>query len=278
VQDAINAAQASVASKEVWVAAGTYTGSGDEVGTITSAAQLYGGFAGTETERSERDVNVNITTLDGESVRRGVYIDADAIIDGFVITNGRETLGAGVFVNDGVVAVDNCTVTSCISVARGGGIYVSSGTFSMEFTLITACSAGDNGGGLYLSLPAVTITACDITQCTAAGNGGGAYFHRPSGVIEVCEFTLCSTTDASQNGGGIATSSFTTTMLVTGCTFTSCSTTKNGGGVYAANTHVTLSTFTSNTAGDTGGGIYVANSGSQTLNTFAGNVPNDVGP
>ena len=59
VQAAIDAAAA--AGGEVWVAAGTYA----ERITLRSYVYVYGGFAGIETQRSERNWSAHPTVLDG---------------------------------------------------------------------------------------------------------------------------------------------------------------------------------------------------------------------
>ena len=59
VQAGIDAAAA--VGGEVWVAAGTY----QERITLRTCAHVYGGFAGTETQRSQRNWSANLTILDG---------------------------------------------------------------------------------------------------------------------------------------------------------------------------------------------------------------------
>ena len=46
---------------QVWVAAGTYVG----CITLKAGVALYGGFAGRETDLSQRDWTANVTILDG---------------------------------------------------------------------------------------------------------------------------------------------------------------------------------------------------------------------
>lgn len=111
IQDAIDAAAAS--GGEVWVAAGTYTPLTDDNGDSASFTErqlsfemkadveIYGGFDGTETERSERNWNTNQTILSGEigdnedssdNVFHVVTGISDATIDGFTIRDGYAQL------------------------------------------------------------------------------------------------------------------------------------------------------------------------------------------
>ena len=106
------------AGDEVWVAAGVYKPTDDEndrsaTFQLIDGVEIYGGFAGTETNREQRDWQANLTVLSGDidnndtTDANGVVVDADdiqgdnsfnvvtgsetddtAILDGFVITAG----------------------------------------------------------------------------------------------------------------------------------------------------------------------------------------------
>ena len=55
--------------REVWVAAGTYR----EQVWCRSGTALYGGFAGNEVERNQRDWRANVTIIDGNQASRTVH-------------------------------------------------------------------------------------------------------------------------------------------------------------------------------------------------------------
>jgi len=126
IQDAIDAAETN-GGGEVWVAAGTYTPVTDDDGDSASFTErqmsfemaadvdIYGGFDGTETTRSERDWSTNETILSGEigdssdssdnafHVVTGV---SDAIIDGFTISDGYAVLRDDDYDDDDYYACD----------------------------------------------------------------------------------------------------------------------------------------------------------------------------
>ena len=128
-QDGVDAASTG---EEVWAAEGTYArrGSGDTVLlTMKSGVAIYGGFAGTEVLRGERDWVAYMTTLDGETLVYHVVTGAlDATLDGFTVTGGNadgsppDDVGGGMY-NDAIVdlTVENCTFSGNSADGDGGG-------------------------------------------------------------------------------------------------------------------------------------------------------------
>lgn len=169
--------------KIVWVASGVYTpdDSGDVSKTfaIGPHTAVYGGFAGTETERDQRDARVNPTVLSGylgggansyhvvwiDGTSAAGTIESDTVLDGFTITggnangNGRDGSGGGLScVGDGTGHGCNPTLSNLRFTgnrARFGGAML------LE---------GSNGGD---SSP--TITNVTFDNNTAASNGGAVY-------------------------------------------------------------------------------------------------------
>ncbi len=87
---------------EIWVAEGVY----NERVTLVPFAHMYGGFAGTESERSERDWRNNVTVIDGSgtgNVVNGVNISR---IDGFTIRTGQ----CGIHCSAGFLTITNNTM------------------------------------------------------------------------------------------------------------------------------------------------------------------------
>ncbi|HOE62939.1 MAG TPA: DUF1565 domain-containing protein, partial [Candidatus Sumerlaeota bacterium] len=70
---------------EVWVAEGTYAESKTVVNSEDVA--LYGGFAGTESQLSQRNISAHPTIIAGEDTRR--CVKNSGVLDGFHITRGK---------------------------------------------------------------------------------------------------------------------------------------------------------------------------------------------
>ena len=178
IQPAIDAASAD-GGGEVWVAKGTYAEQRhylqDEVDTgslkLAPMVDLYGGFAGNEKRRDQRDWKVNLTTISGHTSRDGkaafhVVFGADnARIDGFHIQGGyaewpkASTLraGGGVICQQVRMAIVNCTISG--NGTRGG-----------------SAGAGGAGGGVYCRESDVSIQNCRIAENTSLLSGGGLSF------------------------------------------------------------------------------------------------------
>jgi len=101
----VQSALANAGCSEVWVAAGTYTPTSGNDRTATfqllNGVALYGGFAGTETARDQRNPAANDTILSGDigtpgdksdnsyHVVTGSGTNSSAVLDGFTATAGN---------------------------------------------------------------------------------------------------------------------------------------------------------------------------------------------
>ena len=156
---------------EIWVAAGTYKPTGGTDRNVTfqlkNGVAVYGGFAGTETTRTQRDPAVNATTLSGDIGAAGnsdnsyhvVTGVTGATLDGFTITAGNAN---GNYPND-----------------YGGGMYNESSNPTLTNVTFSGNSAGGSGGGLsnYLSSPMLSNV---IFNGNTANYGGGGMFNSAS--------------------------------------------------------------------------------------------------
>ncbi len=111
---------------EIWVAAGIYY---EHNLHLPSGVQLYGGFDGTETARSERmDSWSHPTIVDGEKRGRCFECGHCTVIDGFVIQNSRDWSsgdgkGAGILAYDNDVQIRNNLIQNNVD-SWAGAIFI----------------------------------------------------------------------------------------------------------------------------------------------------------
>ncbi|MCH7700259.1 MAG: VCBS repeat-containing protein, partial [Planctomycetes bacterium] len=281
LQDGLAAADAG---DELWVAEGSYTPAprdGDREATyqLISGVGLYGGFAGDETNRDQRDWETNETILTGDlngddghdytqydensyHVVTGSGTNLSAVLDGFTISAGNadgpgsNANGAGIHIEAGSPTVGNCLLLANRADSLGGAIYIGSGSAQ-----ITECdllgNVAEAGGGLSISSGSPILVACTFSGNQADLYGGGIRNYGSPSLIK-CTFT----DNASfKNGGGFYTVSGSPTL--TGCVFTGNSVTQwlgsygDGGAMYSAfgTPVLTDCQFVGNVAEDDGGAL-----------------------
>jgi len=223
IQDALAPARPG---DEVWVAKGTYLTSrrGDRSASfrLEPRVSLFGGFAGTETERKQRDWEENPTILSGEIGRRGDPSDnayhvvlgaSGAVLDGFIITggnaNGRRPRGR-----------------------RPGAVHIS--------PQIVLSGPGDNVGGGMLNYQCAPIVRNCLFGNNTAGKGGAVYNMvardfgpprsrpEPAPTFENCRFE----NNTSRGRGGAVANDLRTHPTFLRCQFIRNSTGGKGGAVY----------------------------------------------
>ncbi len=254
----------AVSGGEVWVAEGTYA----ESIILPSGVGVYGGFAGTETARSQRDWNANTTVLDGNQAGTVVTAPSGATqatcIDGFTIRNGSGTYSSAYGY-------------------MGGGIECLSSSPTISNNTITG---NNNGGGVYCfwsSSPAITNNTITGNSATCYGTGGGGI-----GCYNSSSPTISNNVIRGNNagdGGGICcyvySSPTITNNTITGNSASVCGTGEDGGGIYCndySSPTITHNTLMGN-SGEDGGGIccYVYSSPAISNNTITGNSATDWG-
>ncbi len=289
---------------QVWVAAGTYMGNF----TLALEVEMYGGFAGTETELNQRDWIINETTLDANGSGTVVTAPPGATeatrIDGFTITNGDETNGGGLSVVDSSPTITNNTVTGNFVLEKGGGLYLSGSAATVESNTFSGNHAVHNGGGggVYLVDSSPMIRNNAITNNTVGFPAGGSAppdDHSPRGtgamlpgpppggglhirgnsspwVID----NVISGNQGANSGGGVAGYlDAGGSPTITGNTISGNAARFWGGGlnVYAdvgASVTITHNTINGNSVywSGYGGGLHVSGSATVANNTIAGNI------
>jgi predicted outer membrane repeat protein len=257
---------------EIWVATGAYkptTGSDrNATFSLPNGVGVYGGFAGTETTRSQRNWTTNVTALNGDlgaigTASDNVYhvvsanaTDSATTLDGFTVTNGygNGQTGGGVYINNGSLTIANCRITHN-SADYGGGVFQSgdSGRVAVIDSRIELNTVSYHGGGLYVSGNAA-VTNTQIVSNTAAMHGGG--LHVNAGRVDLFG-GLFTNNRAGLNGGGLNTNNH---VSINGTHFISNTAGQQGGGFlqWSAGYTVTISNarVERNVAGQQGGGLW----------------------
>ncbi|MFB2120622.1 MBG domain-containing protein [Parapedobacter sp. 2B3] len=203
---------------QVWVAKGTYTpvrpvdnsnvtvAERQATFRLVGGVEVYGGFAGGETTRDERDWKTNTTILSGDidgndtgtdgvitnpatqlqgrnsyHVVTASDVNQTALLDGFLITAGHADDafstyggGGGVFNNGGHLALVNLTIQGNRAVNTGAGV-LNGADSRARLTNVTIRhnASGGSGGGMLNMAADVWLTNAVIRDNNADGNGGG---------------------------------------------------------------------------------------------------------
>ena len=232
---------------EIWAKAGTYTprdGDGNPTRNATfylmDGKALYGGFAGAETNRSDRDPQANVTVLSGDLngddgagfANRGdnalhVVTLSGGRIDGVTITAGQadgsdsESIGGGILISGGVAPVVNNVCLTDNYAVNGGGLYAEFGAAPiLSDVSFEGNAAAAAGGGLYAGTDASPLL-CGVTFSTnIAGTAGGMMVENGSAKARLANVTFCgnqaTNTDSFAAGGLLVGSGI---AALTNCTF-----------------------------------------------------------
>jgi len=209
---------AANSNTEIWVAQGTYTPttcsscnntSRNTYFNLKNGVEIYGGFIGNETQRSQRNWANNATILSGDIDGNGnlsnnsytvVYTKntvPSTILDGFTVTMGNASAtsggavnldrsGAGFYNDASSNNTSSPTIRNCLFTGndanRYGGGFLNDGQSGIAGPTIENCQFIDNdaneGGGFYNSsyngLTAPSLTNCIFEDNTAL-YGAGIY-------------------------------------------------------------------------------------------------------
>jgi len=262
------ALSASVSGDQIWVAAGTYkptAGTSRTVFiTLKTGVAVYGGFAGTETEVSQRSVSGNVTVLTGDLLGNdngtttnladnsyhvvvGSSVATSAVLDGFTIRGGYAN-GSGSNYDKGggilVLTNGNPTVRQCRFIGN-------------------RCTFG--GGAGYIFGANGSFVDCEFTD-NIGGSYGGAF--DTNGTTVRWERCLFRNNQASRAGAIESYGSSQSTIINCVFVLNRATTSNSGGAVWAGTSSVVTvrnSTFVGNSAAATSGGGFYNTSGTSTL-------------
>ena len=309
----ISALASASSGTEFWVAEGRYrpavTLQRSASFVLKTGVTLYGGFAGTETDRDQRDPEVNVTVLTGDlglddtvnghgvtvtpsgingsnsySVVKAVNVSHTAVLDGFTVTGGKAddvsagspdtsgSYGGGLYAVTASAMVTGCSFVGNTAYWGGGGICGTESSLVLTHCVFSGNVARD-GGGFYNDSGNPLMAECSFVENTGTLTGGGLYCTAGSPELSNCVFSG----NRAGDGGGMHNYNGSNPIL-TDCVFSENTAEKSGGGmanVSGCSPELTGCSFVDNRAGDPSmGGGAMANSVSSpviSLCTFSGN-------
>lgn len=219
---------------EVWVAAGTYVPQVQVIsGTTYSASFLmrdgisvYGGFAGDESSKQEREVGkmpwnfVNKTILEGSYYEHSKTSWNESNHKWTLTSDSRHVVFFSPLPLEGKSGFDKSTILNGVTI-RGG--YAQGGEGVADFMT-------DRGAGVYMGINA-TLEKCIVTENSSTGNGGAVYMY-----------------------GGRVMNSLIYNNNADG----------DGGAVYVDNAGIVLASMLTNNSANNGSGAYLAHTGNWT--------------
>ena len=292
----------AVAGQELWVKTGTYKPTTTNLGNTREAyfqlkndVAVYGGFAGSETLRDQRNWTTNVTLLSGdqngddagftsntENSYHVVMGATGATLDGLTISGGNANASNPYDRGGGILNhVANTTLSNVIISGNaanvGGGMYNDGGAPSLSNVLFDGNAAGYSGGGMQNyngSNP--TLTNLTFNSNTAPWAGG--MLNNASSPI-LTGVTFYDNRATSQYGGGMRNENNSRPVL-TNVTFKNNRAANFGGGMNNDGSSPTLTnvTFSGNSVNSGaplvfGGGMSNMNSSPVLTNvTFTGNA------
>ncbi|UCH60869.1 MAG: hypothetical protein JSV61_05150 [Anaerolineales bacterium] len=277
---------------EIWVQAGIYTPTTDinapsATFQLRNGVAIYGGFAGDEKEREQRDWTSNITVLSGDIggddttdlhgvvtdtaniVGENAYhvvfssgVDTTAILDGFVITAGY------------------ASQTPPNIHGYGGGMFMQAGSPTLNNLVFSGNTAGKGaayygGGAMYISFASNPVLTHVTFVANTAGSAAGMFNDRGSNpVLNDVLFSGNKAIDASCMGNYTNSS-----PVLNGVVFDGNSSSNKGCMVNHENSNPTLTAVTfSNNSARYGSGMYnYMSSPTLTEVVFSNNAAGHVG-
>ncbi len=288
IQEAIDAA---TSGDQIWIKTGVFNPT-DTI-TVTDAISIYGGFAGTESTTTQRDVAANPTTIHGFADKQTMLLlhPTGIILDGLTFSGSNYSMGALEIDTSSNPLITNCrfldnaigigivygTVQDCyfsdnersIQIlwdgVRDGAITARIEGCTFENNLNTRAGAAGWGGGIYLG----AFTGAEIFNCVFKGNSAGAgsgiaAFSQATALVNDCVFggeTIAEGNSSTAVGGGAIFGYDNAVLEVSNCSFQNNWTEMgiDGGAIYSqdGNLTITNSSFISNNSPARGGAVAI---------------------
>lgn len=175
----LNIGRWGLSGAEVWIAKGTYP---ESVRPLSAFVYLYGGFAGTETNRAQRPNNGQNrdSILDGSGSNTVVFCENGGYLvsrlDGFTVRNGTNTQGGGIRCRASSPVIANNLICSNSASTSGAGIDCYMASPDIVGNIIDQNESSGAGAGVYGTYSYPTIGQTVISKNRAAG-GPGVYMY-----------------------------------------------------------------------------------------------------
>lgn len=229
---------------EIWVAGGTYvpgTARSDSF-AIQQGVSIYGGFAGTEANRSDRDFTQNLTILSGDLGSAGksyhvvtnqsseqVRLDGIIVQDGDTTGSASNNDGGGIYNQSGnKLLIENSIIQNNIASDDGGGIRNDGELIVLNSTITNNQANGTaltTGGGGLLNTIGAQATIIGSTFSNNSALRGGAIRNDDA-------LTLINTTLSNNTGGGLLNTTLnplSATSFASNATLVNSTLTQNSG-------------------------------------------------
>ena len=126
----------------------------------------------------------NLAGSYGGGIVMDLAADSDLYFESCVIAENDAPTGAGLYCDEGIVAMDGCSVywnEAAAMPGRGGGLFVSGSANIVRSTFVANAAA--TGGGMYFS----QSSSADVNLCIVAGSltGGGIHLEVPIREVNV---------------------------------------------------------------------------------------------
>jgi hypothetical protein len=212
---------------QIWVARGTYTPTTGNDRTasfnLRNGVAMYGGFAGTETQLSQRNWRLNPTILSGDIGTPQITTDntlilvkaancnASTRLSGFTLTGGNANLagslaGGALLATNSSLVVEYCTISNNAAF-EGAGMLIVGGSPLIQYCTFTGNNASW-GGAIYFSTASTgsvrnslftanratgqgSAILCNggsnvsVVNCTMGGNQGSAFANFGTGISTI---------------------------------------------------------------------------------------------
>ena len=169
----------------ILVAAGTYYENVDFWGKNVT-------LQGADTSQPE------LTIIDGGGVDSCILMqrgeDANAVVDGFTLTNGKYSYGGGIFCSSSSGVFRNCIISDNEATKNGAGAQIQVGASPrFENCVFRDNAADEKGGAIYAIGSTVTLVDC-VIEDNSADYGGGLYVKSCELGLTDCDFLSNSVT------------------------------------------------------------------------------------